>query len=76
GSIYLPYEIERGPAYPEFPSGIVEKTISIYPGVEFYIHPRFFLNVEAGKKYIFNFAHIPDSEKNENIINFWFWFIF
>lgn len=76
GSIYLPYEIERGPAYPAFPSGIVEKKISIYPGIEFYIHPRFFFNIEAGKKYIFNFAHIPESDKNENIINLWLWFIF
>lgn len=76
GNIYLPYEVERGPAYPEFPSGIVEKKISILPGIEFYIHPRLFFNIEAGKKYIFNFAHIRDSNKNENIINLWFWLLF
>lgn len=75
GSLFLPYEIERGPAYPEFPSGIVEETITILPGIEFDIYPRLFLNVEAGKKYIHNFEHIRNSEKNENIINLWVWFM-
>ncbi|MGB9721872.1 MAG: hypothetical protein ACPL28_10380 [bacterium] len=76
GSLFLPYETERGPAYPEFPSGIVEKSITITPGIEFYVSPRFFLNIEAGKKFINNFGHIPNSDKNENIINLWLWFMF
>ncbi len=75
GSIYLPYEIERGPAYPEFPSGFVEKSFSFLPGIEIYINPRLFFNIEAGKRYVNNFEHNPNSKKNKYICNIWLWFI-
>jgi len=75
GSLYLPYEVERGPAYPEFPSGFVEKRISILPGIEFYFSPRIYLSLEAGKKYIYNAEHIPDLDKDENMFNLFLWFL-
>ncbi|MCX7995197.1 MAG: hypothetical protein N3A65_05460 [candidate division WOR-3 bacterium] len=76
GSLYRPYEVERGPAYPEFPSGVVEKSIFILPGLEFYIQPRFHLNFEAGKKFISNFNHTPSTTKDENQMNIYFWWTF
>ncbi|MEO0106918.1 MAG: hypothetical protein ABIL46_06275, partial [candidate division WOR-3 bacterium] len=78
GSLYIPYEVERGPAYPEFPSGgqRVEKRICVLPGIEFCFHPRLYLNIEGGREYIYNFEHIPHENKDKNIINLWFWLLF
>ncbi len=76
GNLYLPYEVERGPANPEFPSGIVERTIFLLPGIELYLNRNLYLNFEIGKKYIKNYGNIPDSNKKENLFNLWFWFLF
>lgn len=76
GSIYLPYEIERGSAYPEFPSGIVEKKITIHSGIECFIGRHLSLNIEAGREQINNFEHQSGVNKKNNILNASFWFIF
>ncbi len=75
GSIFLPYEIERGPAYPAFPSGVVEKRLVILPGIEWYAGQRFYLNIEAGREYIHNMNHIPGSDENKAIFKTRIWFL-
>lgn len=76
GSIFLPYEIERGPAYPEFPSGIVEKQFFILPGIEFYFNPKFYLGIAGGRKFYKNFEHNSGDNREENLFNARFWILF
>ncbi len=76
GNIYLPYEIERGPAYPPFPSGIVEKSIDILIGLTYSPQSFLHINCEVGKKYFYNFAHHPSQNKTENQLNVYGWLIF
>jgi len=76
GSIFLPYEIERGPAYPEFPSGIVEKKFVVLPGVELYLSPHFYVTIEAGREFYKNFEHHSGFNKQRNLFNTRFWLLF
>ncbi|MEO0142007.1 MAG: hypothetical protein ABIL15_01465 [candidate division WOR-3 bacterium] len=69
GSIFLPYEIERGPAYPPFPSGIVESCLTITPGLDLFYGSRWYFGIEGGKKYYKNFGHQTGNEKEGRIFN-------
>ncbi|MGQ9817336.1 MAG: hypothetical protein ACUVQ3_05230 [bacterium] len=75
GSIFLPYEVERGPAYPRFPSGIVEKRFVIKLGIEFYFNPRFYFSIEAGREFYENYEHTQGNKKQENLFDARFWIL-
>lgn len=76
GSIWLPYEVERGPAYPEFPSGIVENKFVLLPGIEIYLKPGFYLSIAGGKTFYKNFEHHLGYNKQDNFFNTRFWILF
>lgn len=75
GSIFLPYEVERGPAYPKFPSGIVEKRFLINLGIEFYFNPRFYFSIEAGREFYENFEHTSGNKKRDNLFDVRIWIL-
>jgi hypothetical protein len=76
GSIFLPYEIERGPAYPPFPSGVVEKRVKLIPGIEFYLGQRLYTALDMGICYTYNFKHQTGFNKKEGILNIRVWLLF
>ncbi len=69
GSIFIPYEVERGPANPKFPSGIVESCLTITPGIECFFNSKCFIGIEVGKRYYTNFAHKPGDKKDATLLN-------
>ncbi len=76
GSIFLPYEVERGPAYPEFPSGIVETRLKLIGTLEFHIKSCAYLSLEAGRIYRKNIGHNSGINDHENTLSSRIWFVF
>ncbi len=76
GSIFLPYEIERGPAYPDFPSGIVEKTLKISGHLDLQMNIHTHLGIETGKVYQWNKGHSPGVDNQKFFLDLKIWLIF
>jgi len=69
GSIFVPYEVERGPANPPFPSPVAENHLKMTFGIESFWSSKLFFDIETGAEFYKNFGHEPGIDKRENIFN-------
>lgn len=69
GSIYVPYEVERGSANPPFPSPVVEKNLKVIIGLDVSLHRNLYLDVNGGRQVYENFGHISGQRESENIFD-------
>jgi len=76
GTIFLPYETELGDPNPPFPSGIVQKTVNIMPGISYRLKRNFYLQVECGPAIIRNLNHVLGQNETQLMLNAGAWMIF
>jgi len=76
GTIFLPYETELGDPNPPFPSGIVQKTVNIMPGISYRLKRNFYLQVEAGPTIIRNQNHVIGRDQTQLLLTAGGWMVF
>jgi hypothetical protein len=76
GTIFLPYETELGDPNPPFPSGIVQQTVIIMPGISCRFKRNFYLQVESGPAIIRNVNHVPGQNETQLMLNAGGWMVF
>jgi len=76
GTIFLPYETELGDPNPPFPSGIVQKTLNIVPGLSYRLKRNFYLQVESGPTIIRNQNHVRGQDQTQLMLNAGGWIVF
>jgi len=75
GSIYVSYREEGGPTNPPFPSGTVDKTLSMKLGFDYDFLRKSYFTVEVGKIYRYNADHIPGNDTDDFVVDLGFWAI-
>jgi len=76
GDVFLPYEKEFGPLNPPFPSGIVEKKLEIVFGLDYLFRYNFGIDAHVGRRYLRNFNHTANNNKDETFFTIRLWAIF
>lgn len=73
GSIFLPFEEEGGPINPRFPSGVVDKTLTVEIGAHYNLMRNFYFMVDVGKSYRYNEGHVAGNDTDDFIMSLGFW---
>jgi hypothetical protein len=76
GTISLPYETELGDPNPPFPSGVVQKTLNLMPGISYRLKRNFYLQVETGAAIIRNQSHVTGQDQTQFLLNAGGWMMF
>ena len=73
GSIFLPYDVEGGSTNPPFPSGVVDKTLTLKIGAQYALMRNFYFMIDVGKSYRYNQNHIAGNDTDDFLVNLGFW---
>jgi hypothetical protein len=73
GSIHLPYEEEGGSINPPFPSGVVDKTVTLGIGASYNLLRNFYFTIDISKSYRYNEDHVNGNDTDDVIIDLAFW---
>lgn len=76
GTIFLPYETEQGDPNPPFPSGIVQTTINILPGISYRLMRNYYLQAEGGPQIIRNEGHASGRDLTRFTLSAAVWMVF
>lgn len=75
GTIFLPYEEEGGDWNPPFPSGVVEGTLTFNCGISFVLGATLHGSLQAGRRFRYNYDHIPENDQDDILFNTSLWLI-
>jgi hypothetical protein len=76
GEIFLPYETELGDPNPPFPSGVVQKTLTLKLNLSYQLKNNIYLQLEGGEGIIKNLDHQSGRGENRFLFNAGGWLVF